>query len=428
MATYASTSSVQVQYKPETTFGTTPSAGTNYYALRVTSESMDFTVSKTQSTELNATRSISSQVATTASSSGGVQGEFSHCEYDRLLQGVMQSSFAGGTGDLGSLAIAVNTGFTSPTTMTFAVATNPGLVAGQWFRVYKVGAANHGKLLRVASGYVAGSVTTVTLDTNTPVTTEAASSGWAIQACRLSHGTTQTSFSMQRMASDLSPVEYMVYRGMTPSKFSLNIASGSLTTISFDFVGKDAVRFSGANNPLAKGIQWNSGTSVWELASGTSTEKASQAFGIHSSTTSSAGGSTCRIWAGGAPLTSTAVKSLSLEFDNALGTQEAVCNLGAVGIRSGTINCTVSAQLYFAAGAAFFDQFLANSNTELAFSSIDSDGNTYMFTLPAASVASYKVNAGGKDTDLLVDVTFTALRDTTLNKVLVIDRCGVVAV
>lgn len=407
-----STSRVSVQYKPETVFGVTPAAGANYYDLRVTGESLDFAVSKTTSSEINATRSVSSQVATSASSSGGVQSEFSHGEYDRLLQSTMQSTFAA-SGTDGVLAVAATSAFTT-STITFGTATTHGVVAGQWFRMIKSGGTNTGKLFR-ASTSTAPTTTVITLDAGTPAIAEAAVAGYSLQASRLANGTTQGSFSIQRVSNDLSPVEYFVYRGMTPSKFSLNVASGSLTTCSFDFMGKDLIRFTGANNPLAKGI-----TAAGALDTGTSALAASLTGQIHAGTTST----NCVLWASGSAITGTYIKSIKLDFDNTLGVQEAVCNLGAVGIRSGTINCTATMQLYFAEGAKFYTEFINNSNFEVAFSSSDSDGNIYVFTLPAANVATYKVNAGGKDTDLLVDVTFTALRDSVLNKVLVIDRCG----
>lgn len=406
MPTLASTSRVSVQYKPETTFGAVATTGKTR-DLRITGETLDFTVTKTVSTEINATRSISSQVATTASAQGGVQGEFSHGEFDILMAGTMQDAWVV-TGTDGVIAAGGNTTFATgtPNTITFSVATTHNLVRGQWFRMVKSGGLNDGKLFRVAASGGTLSTTSIPLDAGTPVAAESATPGYSLQAARLSHGTTQSSFSIQRNSNDVSPVEYMTYLGMTPSKMSLNIASGSLTTIGFDFVGKSASRGTPGTNTLT-------------AAGGTT--GTSYTNPIHAGTTAT----NCVIWVGGAPLTATLVKSIGLEFDNSLGTQEAVCNLGAVGVRSGTINCTASMQIYFAAGATFFDQFLANTNTEIVFSSTDSNGNSYVFIMPQASVATYKVNAGSKDTDLLVDVTFTALRDTTLNKVLVIDRCGI---
>jgi hypothetical protein len=410
--TLASTSSVSVQYKPELTFGAidpTTGSGTKYFDLLVNSESLDYNLTKVESANINATRSISTVTTSSASASGGIQGELVHGEYDRFLQSTLQSTFTqyGTNGVGGPFTTTTNTTTTLVSSAAFTGAATL-LVKGQWIRLTTDG-ANNGKLVRLSTT-VAPTTSIITLHANTPIS---ATSGEAvtIQASRLMNGTTQTSFSIQRNVNDVSPVEYFTYRGMTPSKFMLNISSGALSTIGFEFMGKDGVRGTPGTNPL--------------LAS-TNTLVASQVNPVHSSVNQT----NCVIWAGGAALTGTYVKSLALDYDNSLRVQEAVCNLGAVGIGSGTIKCSLKMQLYFAEGATFFSQFLANTNTDIIFSTIDPDGNAYVVTVPVASVATYKVNAGGKDSDLLVDVTFTALRDTTAtsgtyNKLIAIDRCGV---
>lgn len=406
--TLGSTSRVSVQYKNELAFGVinaTTGAATKYREIRVTGESLDFKVTKTDSSEINATRSVTAQTPTSASASGGVQGEFIHGEYDLFLQNSLQNSFVafGTNGVSAPLSTTTITTTAINGTLTGAAA----LDKGQWFRVTSAG-ANNGKLLRVSTS-VAPTAATITLDANTPA---AASSGESItiQAARLENGTTMSSFTIQRNINDMSPVEYFAYRGMTASKFALNIASSALTTISFDFMGKDMIRGTPGTNPLIAASNVN---------------VQSQTGTVHSSVNATG----CVVWAGGVPLTGTYIKSIALDYDNSLRTQEAVCNMGAVGIGSGTIKASVKMQLYFAEGAKFFSEFLANSAQEIIFSTADSVGNVYVFTLPAANLSDYSVKAGGKDADLLVDVTFTALRDSTAtsgtyNSVMAIDRCG----
>ena len=136
---------------------------------------------------------------------------------------------------------------------------------------------------------------------------------------------------------------------MTPSKMDIGISSGSLSTISFDFMGKDAVRNTVTNLP---------GTPV-----------DSYAYGTQSGVSNTAA---CQIWLGTTPLTGTFAKSVSLAFDNALRAQDAICTLGAVGIGSGTINCTVDVEVYFSDGV-LFDRFISNVNSQFIFSSVDGD-------------------------------------------------------
>jgi len=123
------------------------------------------------------------------------------------------------------------------------------------------------------------------------------------------------------------------------------------------------------------------------------------------------------------------VKSVQLTYDNALRSQEAICTLGAVGIGSGTINLTGTLSDYFADGT-LFDKFKANTNSSISFSSIDTAGNGYVFTLPVINITSWKVSAGSKDQDMMIDINFTALRDAAnvtpaLQKAIFIDSVGV---
>lgn len=403
----ASSSAVQIGYIPEASFGVTPVGG-NYRYLRATGESLDFSVSKEASKEINATRTISSMSAVGASASGGTQSEMQYAEYDILMAATLQNAFAVyGTNGVGTTFTA---DFTATTiTASVAPAGNSaftGLQRGQWFRVSAGANANNGKLLRVSTS-VAPTSTVITLDANTPAVAGTSVAGVALQASRLTHGTTQTSFSIERQSTDVG--QFFNYRGMTPSKMDVSISTGSLSSINFDFMGKDVVRNSATALP---------GTPV-----------ASYAYGVHSGVSNTAA---CQVWVGNTPLAGTFAQSISLSYDNALRAQEGICTLGAVGIGSGTIACTVSAELYFNDGS-LFDAFLANTNTQVIFSSVDGAGNGYVFTLPTANISSYKVTAGSKDQDLMASVEFTALRDASnavpaLQKAVFIDRFGVAVV
>lgn len=400
----ASSSLVQLRYIAESTFGTTPTTG-NPRNLRITGESLDFTVNKEASKEINSTRTVSSMMLTDASASGGINGEMSYQEYDTLLAATLQSTWTvfGTNGVQGTASTVAATA----TTLTASVATSGAdswatLAKGQWFRLTHPATANDGKLFRVSTA-TAPTTTVITLDASTPATVVAATAGALVATSRLTHGTTQTSFTLERAATDIS--QFLAYTGMTPSKFSVNLASGSLTTISVDFMGKSANRAGSTQLP---------GTPV-----------ASHNFDIQSGIS----GSSCALWEGGTPITGTFVKSLSLSYDNALQAQGAVGNLGAVAINAGTINITGNLSVYFADGN-LFDKFKANTDSSIIFSSLDAAGNGYVFTVPVANISSWKTTAGSKDSAMMVDVQFTGLRDASnataaLQKAIFLDRVGV---
>lgn len=400
----ASTSRGQIAYIEEATFGVIPVAGTPR-DLRITGESLDYAITKEQSAEINSTRAVSSVVPVGATTSGGLQGEMQYAEYDEFMAAVLQNDFAAyGTNGVGTTFTA---DFTA-TTITAAVAPTGAnafttLKKGQWFKINAPTSANHGKFLRV-SKTTAPTSTVITLDTNTPAVVVASVANCSVATSRLTNGTDQRSYSIERKVLDNGT--FMTYRGQTASKLSLSIQSGSLSSISIDFMGKDMIVDDSATNLPGGG-----------------TTTASYAYDIHSGVS----GTDCQIWIDG-PLTGTYVKSLTFDYDNALRAQDALCVLGSVGIGSGQIVCTMSAQIYFA-NIDLYNSFLANEYPEVIFSSIDPVGNGYFFTLPRANISTVKTNMGAKDQDMMLDVTFTCVRDAgnadaTLRQVVFIDRVG----
>ena len=400
----ASTSRVQLSYIKEVTFGVTPVAGT-VRKLRITGESLNFTINKETSSEINDSRSSSSMIPTSAEAAGGVQAEMQFAEYDPFIEATLQSTFSGigGTG-VGTAFEATITATTitasAATTGTSAFTT---LQLGQWFTLSGTSSANDGKLFRV-SKVTAPTATVITLDPGTPGVAGGPYAATKVLAARLTNGVTQPSFTLQRTIGDVG--EYFSFRGMTASSLSLSVASGSLSTVEFSFMGKD------------------SGQSSSTLLPASVTE--SQSYQIMSGVS----GTTCALWAKGAPLAGTFINSISLSYDNSLRQQTALCALGAIGIAGGQINCTADIEVYFASGATFYQEMLDNTNIEIAFTSYDAEGNGYIFTLPAANVSSYTVNAsGGSDSDLMASISLTALRDAAntvpaLRKVVFIDRVG----
>lgn len=401
----ASSSAVAVRAIKEATFGVTPGTG-NPVELRVTSESLDYQITKESSKEINLRRTISSMVPTTAAVSGDLGCEISYAAHDFFLESVMQSAFS----VFGTNGVGVATPTTSiTTTVITATAATSGssiftnLRRGQWFRIQSAG-ANNGRIVRV-SPVTAPTTTVLTVDTNTPLV---ASSGESIQVqtSRLTHASTRTSFTLERFNSDIGV--FIAYRGCTPSKMNVNIQSGGLSAMTFSFMGKDAM--DGVATMLPGTVQ------------------AAPTYDIHSGVS----GATNAVWMDGAPLSGTFVKSVSLDFDNALRAQDAIGTLGAVDLGTGTINCTASAQIYFA-DRNLFTKFRQNQNSSLVFSTTDAAGNGYIITVPVANITSWKSNAGAKDQDMMLDIQFTAMEDSAnadvnLRKVVFIDRIGAAVV
>lgn len=397
----ASTSLVNLRAILESTFGTTPVSG-NPTVLRFTGETLSYDITKKVSDEINANRAVTSMVPTNATVSGGITQEIHYAGIEPMLESTLQSAFVEfGTNGVGASTTTTTisaTEITAPTTSGANAFTL--LQPGQWFRIVSAG-ANSGKILRVHPT-TAPTATVITLDASTPAAVSS-SEAIVIQSARLTHGTTQTSWTIEKQAVDIDV--WLAFKGCTPSKFSMKIASGSLSTISFDFMGKSAVE--GVDTILP-------GTPV-----------AAPTYDVHSGVS----GATNAVWLDGVPLTGTYVKSVSLDFDNALRSQEAIGTLGSVAIGAGTIQCKATCEVYFA-DASLFTKYRSNTYSSLIFASTDSSGNGYMVTLPKVNIDTWKSNAGGKDQDQMISMSFTALSDDAnadadLRKCIFIDRIGV---
>lgn len=409
MPTFASADRVQLAYIPEVTFGVTPPA-TAGYLLRMTGESLGFNLTKTADKEITADAQPTSIVTTNAQAAGDVKVHMQYAEYDRLLAATVRSAWAAfGTNGVGTTFVGtftVGTLGTVASTITAASATTGSslfttLQPGQWFRLNAPSNGNDGKWVRNSLSVPATS-TVITLDVWTPLLVI----GTSVAACtvatsRVANGVLQTSFTLEQQSSDIA--QFFTYRGMYPSKFSTAFTAAQLTEGTFTFMGKASTR--------------TTSTALF------GTTAASQTYDIHNGV-SGVG----TMWEAGQPLTTTSIKSITLDVDSNLRAQEALGTLGLVGVGIGTLSVKGGMEVYFADGA-LYDKFLADTYTSLIFSTKDTAGNGYVITIPKVLLTSSKIDAGSKNADLMASFQFEAVADRTnavaaLQKTIIIDRLG----
>ncbi len=400
--TLASSSLAQVRWIEEATFGVIPVTG-NPNDMRMTGESLAYSISKTESAEIRSDRQITDLISTGAGASGGINIELSYKEYDTLIRAVMMSAWVYYGVQTAGVGQGVGTSFVPTfTTSTITAGTAPTstsafttLTKGQWFKLNAVGSVNHGGTFRV-SGSVSPTSTVITVDASTPLVADTAAAA-TISSSRVSNGTTKTQFTLERALNDVS--QFFAYTGMTASKLNLKWASGSITGGSFDFMGKSGVRGTSSALPASPVASL-----AYDVMNGVS--------GVAS------------IMEGGSLLTGAFIKSLDLSIDNSLRAIDAIGTLGSVAIGTGTIKVTGTMEVYLADGA-LYDKFINNTLSSLQFLTKDSAGNGYAIQVPALKYGDAKVQAGSKDQDIMLSIPFTGIMDTVTGKTLIIDRFGV---
>jgi hypothetical protein len=393
----------------ESTYGVTPAG--NGKKLRTTDTTgLTYALSYTTSEEVRSDRQLSGSTLTGASASGSIPFELSYREYDAFIEAVMQGTWGAQTKWDGTAGTAWGTdgvGAVVPTSATFAASTLTAgaatsgssiftnLAKGQWVRISGSSVSGQNIIAQV-SKTVAPTTTVLTFE-GTPFTGVTGSGGAAVKinTFRLTNGTTQRSFTIEREHADIT--QFFAFRGMTAGKLSLSFSSASKVTGSFDFMGKDSVR----------------GTST---VLGTRTE--SQTYEIMNAVTGIG-----NVYEGGSALTGTSIKSLALDVDNGLYGNDAIGSVGPISIGSGGFMVSGSMEVYLADGT-LYDKFVNGTASSCSWSAVDVAGNGYVFTLPNIKFKDAKVQGGTLNGPAMLSIPFDAFMDATLLKTLVIDRVG----
>jgi hypothetical protein len=399
----ASSSRVGLRIKPEVTFGT-PVSATKCYSLRTTGESLKYALTTDTSKEIRSDRQTTDLIITGANTAGAINFELSYAEYDSLIEAALQGAWVA-FGTNGVSAVIPTSATFAASTLTAGAATSgvnifTALQLGQWVKISGSSIAGQNIIAQV-SKTVSPTSTVLTFE-GTPFTGLTGNGGAAVtvSAAQVKNGTTQRSFTVEKNFADIT--QNITNVGLTVNKMSLALASGSILAGSFDFLGKSA------------------SAQVGSLLH--ATVDPSTAFGVMNGVNN-----VSNILEGGAVLSGTYIKSLSLDLSNNLRGQEAIGTLGSVSVASGSIDLTGSLEVYFA-DATLYQKFINNTTSSLSFRVNDSSLNGYVITLPAIEYSDATITAGSINQDVMVSMNFTAVREPVSGNTIVVDRVGAAVV
>lgn len=202
----------------------------------------------------------------------------------------------------------------------------------------------------------------------------------------LKNGTTKASFSFEKSLLDVN--QYFLYKGMVVSDFSLNLASGAICTGSFNFLGGECT--------------------LRQTAHSATSRTAAPTYDVMNCMANVA------LLQEGSPLTTLAgvyVQSLSFTVANNLRTIDAIAYDTPQGITEGSCTITGSMTCYFSS-QRLYDKFLAGTASALKFQ-LSNGTKSYTFLFPKIKFATDNVTAGGRDQDVMENLTWQALYDST---------------
>ncbi|MEZ0231899.1 MAG: phage tail tube protein [Methylophilaceae bacterium] len=388
MTGLATTSRVGLRFRKEANWGVTPTTG-NHKSLRLVSESLNFNIGTDSSKEIRSDRQTTDLIQISASAEGGFNFELSYGEYDPIFSSALQADWveAGTDGESTMTATFTTTALTASAGTPFV-----NIEDGQWVSISgAVNEANNG--IKQVLTKTSSSILTFAAST---FTAESGTANLKVSSARLKNGVTQSSFTIEKEFADI--VQFISYRGMMPSQMTLDVQSGSFAGGSFTFLGKDSAQAAVTVMPGTKG--------------------ASLSYPVMNSVNN-----VSNILENGAALANTFIKSLSLSLDNGLRGQDAIGVLGNVGIGNGNLNLSGSMDIYFA-DAALYQKFINNTDSSLSFRLSDSAGRGYVFTLPRIKYSNAQIVAGGMNQDVMVSLSWQAIRHPTSGTTIIIDRVG----
>ena len=384
----ADSNRAQVYYLAEVTWGATPASALT--ALRFTGESLKYNIKKDTSKEIRSDRQITDLIPTGADAGGGVNGELSYGTYDSFLAAALWS--AGWSTPIAITGTIACDG-TQNALVSATETMNTNVHTGQWILIsdHSVGTYNVYALVTAATAthlILAGGIT---LATSAGEACSVSSSGM------IRNGTTETSFTLERYHADVT--QYFVYTGMVVNTFNLNVNSNAVIDLSFDFIGKDETL-----------QQTSAGTGAASAAN------TNEVINVATHVGSILEGSTLA-----AINASLFIQKINLTVNNNVRGLDGIGNLANVDIGVGSCDVSGSMSPYFIS-ETLYDKFVANTATGLSWKMQDTAGNAFIVTLHTVKYKDDSVNAGGQNSDVPENITFQALRNSTYDCTIQIDR------
>lgn len=379
----ASSDLIVHKYVAEATLGVTPTTPA-LTKMNVVSSSIDGNISTTVSNQINSNRSDSDQIVTEGSTSGDIGIEWSYSSFDTFLESALGGTFTTATSVTGTDISAsatdnsISSAGTAFTTSLFPVGSfikATGFTGGN--------AVNNGKPMRVVSITTAKIVVA-----GVTIVDDAAGEAVVIKGGHyLKNGTTRKSFSIEKEFVGLSPAVFAIHRGMVVNTCSIDTSVGGIVNGSFGF--------NGLTTAYAATTY---GTGAETAAS--STEVFSPVNGVGT------------IFENDTALTDM-VKSLKLSTNNNTRNNQALGSVYPFNINLGTLNVTGSLTAYFP-DASLLTKVVNGTSTSLQWYLTDTAGNVFVVYLPKVKYSSGKTSGISRNSDVMQDLSFTALYDSTL--------------
>lgn len=377
------TTETTLSYVPESVWGTTPNSAFN--ALRITSESLAGSKSRTRPNEITGSRRVAAAITQQEQASGSINFNLSYGTFDDFFAGALGNDWTAAQTIAGVAAdITVTTGTNVLSSTTANKFQN--LVEGQWIelRGFTAGSGANNGFYRIAtktnnqSLILAGRTIA---STETPAGTAAS----VRNAGMLRNGDMVKSYTLQnRFASNL----FLRYAGSMIGGFSLSGGVGQFFAGSFNIAARDEVSAT--------------------TAAGNATVNAAPTGGFFDSVAAFGG-----VQIDDAAL-SAAVSSVAINVSReGAGMDYGMGSATAQGARWGQVLVAGQIEIFFR-DLTQYNLFKAETRSRVSWRKRDANGNHYVFTLPGANLMNPNIQVQGPNQAIMARFDIEGGNDAAL--------------
>lgn len=374
--------------------GVIPAVAMNEF--RYTGESLTQNTQSTESQEMRSDRQNPDLIRTGVSAGGDVNAELSHGGHDVLLAGAMMNDWTAAHSDSGDYSVASASGVTGIITDDLAGAPFADIEVGDWVKFAGFGDSANDGWKRVTAKPDSNNITvrglTTMVNESAAVGVTSEHDGTLLMGSLTEAATVKKHFVLEKRFTDVT--QFYSYRGARAAQLEMAFAVGAIPSAKWTFAALDEVR----------GV----------ATVGTGSDVAASANPVHSPVSSFQDVMENSLAFGGS------LQSVTLNIDNRVRPQSAIGSVPAVGIGLGRALVSGTARVYFENGD-FSDRHTGWTASNFSFRVGDAVGDLIV-DLAAVRFSEAQVVAGSIDQDVLVQVAFTAYRDSVSGRTMSIIR------
>ena len=364
---------VKLFYQEESVYGTVPTSAST--SIRYTGESIKPSQATTRSEEIDSLRSTTTIHRVDVGAAGAINTELILEEHDVLLQYALQAAAVPSAGTATTNATGSTANVINDSQFTAANGVNEGV----WVFISNVDGTN-----QVQTGYAKITAfveaTSITVEGITIVNTGTMD---VTILGNMVNGSTFKSFTLGKEFT--SAAFYGQYPGSAVAGVTIAGERGGIITANFDIIGQKAT----SPNPTAL---WGTIAAVGSNPPMNSVDHLENAIeGLNYANRIN-------------------IISFSLNIQNALRAQTVMGTLGATGLGNGSMTVEGSFTKYFESQTQL-DSFLAFTTSSFSVGLQDELGNLMNISCPAIKYTDAQRVAGGKDTDIIAELSFEAFRN-----------------